>query len=63
MAKKIVWSQRANDELTELLLYWEDRNCSKVFSAKLYAEIQEELKLLAVFPRTRPALQRSESAY
>jgi plasmid stabilization system protein ParE len=47
MAKrKIAWSHKANIKLFEILDFYEKRNKSKDFSAKLYKRFNEELALL-----------------
>ncbi len=47
MAKIVVnWSERATDELYEILDYYSARNKSKVYSTKLHKEIQTVLKNL-----------------
>lgn len=53
MAKrKIVWTNKANEERREILSYWIERNQSKVFSVKLNRFIIESLKLIAHYPET-----------
>ena len=51
MVKKIIWSERAINERTEILQYWINRNKSKVNSLKLNALIKEEITVLGKFPR------------
>jgi plasmid stabilization system protein ParE len=51
MAKrKIVWSQHAKIKLYETLKFFAERNKSKVYSEKLYRNINKELKLLVNHP-------------
>jgi len=53
MAKrKIVWTQKANEERKEILAYWIDRNQSKTFSIKLNNLIKDTLQLTALHPNT-----------
>lgn len=50
MAKRIiVWSDNAVFELKEILEYFNFRNKSKIYSSKLYAKIQLELKISLVY--------------
>ena len=47
MAKlKIVWSQRANIKLFEILDFYTNRNKSTTYSTKLYKRFTKELRLL-----------------
>ena len=51
MAKKIIWTIQAKEELIEILQYWINRNKSKSFSIKLDNLIQEQLSLILEFPK------------
>jgi plasmid stabilization system protein ParE len=47
MAKgKIIWSHKARIKLTQILEFYNERNQSNSYSAKLYKEIQKSIKLL-----------------
>jgi plasmid stabilization system protein ParE len=51
MAKrKIVWSNRAQIRLFDILEFYLKRNKSKTYSIKLYKAINKEIKLLHKFP-------------
>ena len=51
MAKgRIIWSHKARIKLTQILEFYNDRNNSNTFSAKLYKEIQQSIKLLLKQP-------------
>src|ERR1035437_5879163 len=51
MAKrKIVWTQKANEERKEILAYWIERNQSKTYSLKLNKLIKETLQIAALYP-------------
>ncbi|WP_312390780.1 type II toxin-antitoxin system RelE/ParE family toxin [Chryseobacterium sp.] len=52
MAKRIIWSEKAKNELTDILKYWINRNKSKSFSIKLNNLIKEHLELISEFPET-----------
>ena len=51
MAKKIIWSRKAQVELIEILGYWINRNKSNTFSIKLNELVDEQLKLLTENPK------------
>ena len=53
MAKQIVWSRKAQNELLEILEYWVNRNKSNTFSLKLNCLIDEQLKLILEFPKIK----------
>ncbi|WP_372919836.1 type II toxin-antitoxin system RelE/ParE family toxin [Salegentibacter sp.] len=50
MARKIVWSTAANNDLLEILEYWNLRNQSKTYSKRLLKEFNLIIKLLQKFP-------------
>lgn len=50
MAKQIVWTLRAKNDLVEILDYWNHRNKSTIFSVKLYGFIDEQLNLISEYP-------------
>ena len=51
MAKKIIWSRKAQVELIEILEYWINRNKSNTFSIKLNELVDQQLKLLTENPK------------
>ena len=48
--RKIIWSHRAKIKLYSILEFYAGRNKSKLYSAKLYAKFNQEIKLLAKHP-------------
>jgi toxin YoeB len=52
VTRKIVWTQKANQERKEILAYWIERNQSKAYSIKLNKLIKESLRLAAQYPNT-----------
>lgn len=52
MAKKITWTQKAQDERKEILEYWKNRNKSTIFSIKLNKLIIETLHKITLQPNT-----------
>lgn len=50
--RKIVWTQKANQERKEILAYWIERNQSKVYSIKLNKLIKDAVQLAAQYPDT-----------
>ena len=52
MAKrKIIWSHRAKIKLTEILEFYYKRNNNKVYSQKVFQEIQKGVRLLKKQPK------------
>lgn len=51
MVRTIIWTEKAKKELIEILKYWNNRNKSKSFSIKLNNLIEEQLNLIAEFPK------------
>lgn len=52
VTRKIVWTQKANQERKEILAYWIEQNQSKAYSIKLNKLIKETLQLAAQYPNT-----------
>ena len=50
MVRSIVWTEKAEKELMDILSYWNNRNKSKSFSVRLNNLIQEQLNLIVEFP-------------
>jgi plasmid stabilization system protein ParE len=48
--RKIVWSRRAQIKLSDILEFYTERNGSKAYSVKLYAQISKAVKLLEKQP-------------
>lgn len=51
MAKKIVWSAKAQNDRMEILLYWKERNKSIVFSEKLNQLFNDATNAISKFPK------------
>ena len=51
MAKRIIWSQRAQDDRKKILEYWIRRNKSNTYSKKLDKGFREALNLISKYPR------------
>lgn len=51
MAKRIVWSQRAQDDRKRILKYWINRNKSYAYSKILDRKFREALKIIREFPQ------------
>lgn len=51
MAKKIVWSLKAQDDRKEILLYWNNRNKSKTYSLLLNYLFIDATKTISKFPK------------
>ncbi|WP_163416800.1 type II toxin-antitoxin system RelE/ParE family toxin [Flagellimonas sp. HSM57] len=50
MAKRIVWTSKADIVFTKLLEFYCERNGSKTYSRKLNKEIKTAVKLLSKYP-------------
>jgi toxin YoeB len=50
MAFKIVWSEKALIDLSQILNYWVERNKSNLYSLKLSEMILNRVELLAKYP-------------
>ena len=50
MARRIVWTSKANLIFTEILEYYCNRNKSKTYSRKLNKEIHEIVSILPKYP-------------
>lgn len=51
MAKKIIWSEAAQDDRKEILQYWKNRNNSLVYSKKLNKLFNDAAEIIAKFPK------------
>lgn len=51
MAKKVVWTQRAQEDRRNILKYWKDRNKSNVYSIKLDHIFKDSIKIISEFPQ------------
>ncbi len=47
MAKRVIWSKRAQKERRKILEYWAKRTGDKVFSKKLSNEFRQKIKHIA----------------
>jgi len=52
MARKIIWSIRAQDDRKQIFKYWNKRNKSKVYSRKLNSLYKAAAEFIAINPRT-----------
>lgn len=50
MAKSIIWSKEASEDLIQILDYWNERNKSTEFSIKLYTQINDTIALVIHYP-------------
>lgn len=49
MARKIIWTKRAQQERKEILVFWNERNQSSIYSHKLNELIKYSLQLICKF--------------
>lgn len=47
MAKQVVWSQKAKQELFDILEFWNEHNHSSAYSLKLYQKIQINIRYIS----------------
>ncbi|MFD0796190.1 type II toxin-antitoxin system RelE/ParE family toxin [Maribacter chungangensis] len=50
MARRIVWTSRADELFSEVLRFYVNRNKSKSYSRKLNREINKVVQLLSLYP-------------
>lgn len=50
MAKKIIWSIKAQNDRINIFTYWNNRNKSNTYSKKLNQLFIESIKILALHP-------------
>ena len=50
MARKVIWTLRAQNDRIRIVEYWNDRNKSTAYSNKLNSLIKQTLKLLGQYP-------------
>jgi plasmid stabilization system protein ParE len=51
MVKKVIWSQRAQDDRKQILEYWINRNKSNTYSKKLDKRFREALHIIREYPQ------------
>jgi len=51
MAKKLIWSETAQNDRKEILLYWKNRDKSLVYSRKLNKLFNDAAQIIAAFPK------------
>ena len=51
MAKKIVWSAKAQNDRKEIILYWKERNQSIQYCQKLNSLFNNATNLISKFPK------------
>ena len=52
MALKIVWTEKANNQVIETFQFWNENNQSNNYSRRLEKEILKQEKIIANFPNT-----------
>ncbi|MGV3527888.1 MAG: type II toxin-antitoxin system RelE/ParE family toxin [Flavisolibacter sp.] len=50
MVRQIVWSQRAQNDRKQILIYWKNRNQSSAYSRKLNALFRSTARLISQHP-------------
>jgi toxin YoeB len=50
MARKVIWTKRAQQERKDILDFWIDHNKSTAFSKKLNQLFRESIRLIKLYP-------------
>jgi toxin YoeB len=50
MAKRLIWSPRAQNDRKEILKFWQEKNKSNAYSKKLDSRFREAVKIIKDFP-------------
>jgi toxin YoeB len=50
MAKRLIWSPRAQNDRKEILKFWREKNKSNAYSKKLDSRFREATKIIKDFP-------------
>ena len=66
MAKKIIWTEKAQQDRKKIFTYWNQRNKSKRHSIKLNKLFEEAVIIIANFPKigkiaNRPNVNKNSS--
>ena len=51
MARKVIWTKRAQQERKDILDFWINHNKSNAFSKKLNQLFKESIQLIRLYPR------------
>lgn len=51
MAKKIIWTEKAQQDRKKIFVYWNQRNKSNIYSNKLNKLFEEAVIIIANFPK------------
>ena len=51
MARRIIWSRRAQSDRIEIFKYWNKRNKSNLYSKRLNGLFKEAVNLIAQYPK------------
>jgi toxin YoeB len=51
MAKRLIWSPRAQNDRKEILKFWREKNKSNTYSKKLDLRFREVINLIKDFPQ------------
>ena len=51
MAKKVIWSKRAQNDRKNILKYWSNRNRSSTYSILLNQKFKEAISIIQIHPR------------
>lgn len=51
---EIIWSEKAKQDVKEVLIFWKNYTSSNSFSQKIQRNIEQELRYIANFPEMYP---------
>ena len=61
MARRIIWSKRAQLDRKSILTYWNKRNKSKVYSKKLNSQFIKAIDLIAI--HSQAGIETTQKAF
>jgi plasmid stabilization system protein ParE len=61
MAKRLIWSPRAQNDRKEILKFWQENNKSKTYSKKLDLRFREAIDIIKEFPQSGKQTEDSKA--
>lgn len=61
MAKKVIWSKKAQEDRITILQYWIKNNQSNTYSIKLFSDFNACVDLIEQYPRLGKATNRPDT--
>jgi toxin YoeB len=63
MGKRVIWSEKASQDLINILEYWRERTGSTKYSLKLYDKVKDILVVISKFPDIGPYIENQPERY